>query len=102
MNNWISKIINKEARRFKPNDRVRFFTQNRKGHGKGIVLTPNFQRGSVINYDSSSRRYIVNDGNENHEVHPRNIMPESFVRNESNPLNPVSDTGVNPEQEKLI
>lgn len=83
--NWLVSVLQKEARgrRFKPNDKVRFFTDPRKGTGNNIILTPNFQRGQVLNYKEDNRRYVVvNDSKEQFEVHPRNIMPDSFARPE--------------------
>ena len=81
-NNWLITVLRKDARRYRSNDRVRFFTEERKGRGKGIVLTPNFQKGHVVEYNPDSRRYVVTDGNQNFDVHPRNIVPDSFARPE--------------------
>ena len=73
--NWFIHILQKEARnrRFKQNDRVRYFTDHRKG--KGLVLTPPMSRGLVKEWDSENKRYRVqhDDGTEI-DVHPRNII----------------------------
>ena len=81
--NWLVTQLVKEARgrRFNVDDKVRYFTDNLKGKGKGVVLTPSFTKGTVVNYDNEARRYqIRNDKNEVIEVHPRNLIPDSFVR----------------------
>lgn len=81
--NWLVTHLTKEARgrRFDINDRVRYFTDHRKGKGKGVVLTPSFSRGTVVEFDRDGRRYRVkNDQNEIVDVHPRNLIPESFNR----------------------
>jgi hypothetical protein len=81
--NWLINILTKEARRYKENDRIRYFVQNRKGKGKGIVLTPNFQKGTVVKYNPDVRRYVVrNDVGEHSDVHPRNIVPDNVGREE--------------------
>lgn len=80
--NWLINILQKEARgrRFRQHDRVRYFTAPRSGKGK-VVLTPNFGRGRVVDWNGENRRYVVHtDGEEQIEVHPRNIMPETFGR----------------------
>lgn len=79
--NWFIGQLVKEAgrRRFRSDDRVRYFTKNRKGDG--VVLTPSFNKGVVVDFDSSGRRYkIKNDANEIVDVHPRNIIPDSVSR----------------------
>lgn len=77
---WLINILTKEARkrRFSPDDTVRYFTEGRKGKGRGIVLTPNFNKGTVVNYDSETKNYRIRDSktNEEMDVHPRNLMPE--------------------------
>ncbi len=81
--NWLVTQLIKEARgrRFNINDKVRYFTDNLKGKGKGVVLTPSFTKGTVVDYDNEARRYRVrNDKDEMIEVHPRNIIPDSFIR----------------------
>lgn len=81
--NWLINILVKEARhrRFKSDDKVRFFKTPRKGTGKGVVLTPSFGRGTVVEYDADAKRYKVkNDTGEDIEVHPRNLMPDSMSR----------------------
>lgn len=77
---WLIRVFKKDARRFRSNDKVRFFTDKRKGTGKNIVITPNFQKGHVVDFQSDSRKYLVNDGTNVHEVHPRNLMPDGFSR----------------------
>lgn len=87
--NWLVTQLIKEARgrRFNPDDRVRYFTDKLKGKGKGVVLTPSFAKGIVVDYDNEARRYRVkNDKDEVIDVHPRNIIPDSFTRT------PVSNT----------
>jgi hypothetical protein len=82
MMNWFIEHLIKEARgrRFDTDDRVRYFTDKRKGKGS-VVLTPSFSKGTVVNYDRDSRRYKVkNDKDEMIDVHPRNIVPDSFSR----------------------
>ncbi len=89
---WLSQLIKESARRrFSIDDMVRYFTEGRKGKGRGIVLTPNFSKGKVTGYDPIKRRYTVLDANDNStsEVHPRNMMPERL----SNPV--VTETPVN-------
>lgn len=81
--NWLITQLIKEARgrRFNADDKVRYFTDKLKGKGKGVVLTPSFAKGTVIDFNNESRRYRVkNDRDETVEVHPRNIIPDSFVR----------------------
>jgi len=79
--NWLINILEKEARkrRFTDGDRIRYWTEGRKGKGKGIVLTPNFAKGTVRGFNSETRKYIVEDeSNESSEMHPRNLMPETI------------------------
>ncbi|MHA2279278.1 MAG: hypothetical protein ACXAC5_00090 [Promethearchaeota archaeon] len=81
--NWFVEYLIKEARgrRFRPTDRVRYFTENRKGKGKGVVLTPSFSRGEVVDFNSDTRQYSVrNEQNEVIDVHPRNLIPDSVSR----------------------
>lgn len=79
--NWFIHILQKEARgrRFGPNDRVRYFTEGLKGKGRGVVVTPRFSKGTVVEYNSDLRRYRVkhDDGSET-DVHPRNIVPDTM------------------------
>ncbi len=78
--NWFIHMLQKEARgrRFRANDRVRYFTEGRKGKGD-IVITPRFMKGTVTDYDAEGRRYKVrgSDGSDV-DVHPRNIVPDSI------------------------
>jgi len=80
--NWLISHMIKEARgrRFNPQDKVRYFTEGRKGKGRNIVLTPSFSRGTVVDFDTEKRRYRVkNNKDEVMDVHPRNIMPDSIT-----------------------
>lgn len=89
--NWFVTQLTKEARdrRFTANDRVRYFTEQRKGKGKGVILTPSFTKGTVVDYNNKERRYKVkNDKDEIIDVHPRNLIPDSFVRS---PVNSVPE-----------
>ncbi len=81
--NWLINVLQKEARRFRPNDEVRFFTHPSRGTGKGVVYTPSFRRGRIRDYDSESKRYRVFDEKtqEEHSVHPRNLVPNSVSPN---------------------
>ncbi len=79
--NWLIGHLMKEARgrRFDPQDRVRYFTEGRKGKGRGVVLTPAFSRGTVLDFDPEKRHYRVkNNENEIIEVHPRNLIPDGI------------------------
>jgi len=81
--NWLIEHLIKEARerRFRPSDRVRYFTENRKGKGKGVVLTPSFTRGEVLDFNSDTRQYSIrNEQDEIIDVHPRNLIPDSVSR----------------------
>lgn len=81
--NWLIGHLLKEARgrRFESDDRVRYFTEKRKGKGKGVVLSPSFNKGTVVDFDRDSRRYKVkNDRDEILDIHPRNIVPDSVSR----------------------
>lgn len=82
--NWFITALNKEAarRRFAPDDRVRVFTEHRKGTGRNVVLTPSFVRGRVIDYDPETRHYRVWSDHDEAEiqVHPRNLVPENIPR----------------------
>ena len=95
--NWFIQILQKEARgrRFRANDRVRYFTEGRKGKGD-IVITPRFMKGTVTEYDSEGRRYKVrgSDGLDV-DVHPRNMVPESISRQEVSPAEVVTPEFVN-------
>lgn len=95
--NWLVTHLMKEARerRFRAEDRVRYFTDTRKGKGRGIVLTPSFNKGTVVDFDSEGRRYKVrNEEGDVIDVHPRNIIPDSFVRS---PINtPMQEPVVEP------
>ena len=79
--NWLIKTILKEARRFKSNDEVRYFTSPLKGRGHGIVHTPVFRKGIVRDFDQQNRRYRVVDNEDNSEIfiHPRNLVPNTPV-----------------------
>lgn len=76
---WLVNLIQKEARRFHPDDNVRYFTHPRKGTGQGIVMTPSFRPGRVVDYDNVLRRYKIRDNQNEDEVlvHPRNLVPNS-------------------------
>jgi hypothetical protein len=81
--NWFIDYLIKEARgrRYDVDDRVRFFTRGLKGKGQGVVLTPSFSKGRIVDFDGESRRYrIQNENEEILEVHPRNIVPDSVGR----------------------
>lgn len=80
--NWLSKVIDKEAaRRFRPGDKVRFYTTPHKGTGDGHVLTPVFARGVVQNYDPTTRRYIItNVDGEEVSMHPKNMAYDTVSR----------------------
>ncbi len=79
---WLARLMQKEARRFQRDDAVRYFTQPRKGRGQGIVLTPSFRPGKVVDYDATLRRYKVWDEDSSEEilVHPRNLVPGTHTR----------------------
>jgi len=79
---WLVRLMEKEARRFQRDDSVRYFTQPRKGRGQGIVLTPSFRPGRIVDYDSAMRRYKVWDEGNQEEimVHPRNLVPNSHSK----------------------
>lgn len=79
--NWFISYLHKYARRFKPQDRVRYFTRGLKGKGKGIVVSPYSARGTVVDYNPNVRRYtVLDEGGENIDVHPRNIVPDVVGR----------------------
>ena len=80
--NWLINTLQKEARRFNPDDYVRYFLQNRKGRGKGIVITPSFNKGKVLDFDAEMKKYRILDESNNEEVfvHPRNLVPDSVSR----------------------
>jgi len=85
--NWFLVQLIKEdrGRRFKANDKVRYFTDKLKGKGKGIVLTPSFLKGTVVDFDRNARRYKVrNHKDELVDVHPRNLIPDSFAHKSTN------------------
>lgn len=87
--NWFITQLIKEARgrRFNVDDKVRYFTDKLKGKGKGVVLTPSFSKGTVVDFDNDARRYKVrNTKDEIIDVHPRNLIPDSFTRNPSNKI----------------
>lgn len=78
--NWLINIMEKEARsrRFRPSDRVRFFTEPLKGRGNGVVVTPRFEKATVVDYDSNEKKYRVKTDNETEMyVHPRNMVHDS-------------------------
>ncbi len=80
--NWLIGHLIKEARgrRFRSEDKVRYFTEGRKGKGKGVVLTPTFSRGTVVDFDPTKRQYqIRGDGDDVIDVHPRNIIPDGIT-----------------------
>ena len=81
MNWYISRLL-KEARgrRFNVDDRVRYFTEGLKGRGKGIILTPSFRKGRVVEDDRVARRYRIDGADGIVEVHPRNLIPESLTQ----------------------
>lgn len=75
--NYLEKVARK--RRFSPNDRVRYFTEGLKGTGRGVVLTPYSNKGTIVDYQTDQRRYKVrSDSGEEVEVHPRNLIPDPF------------------------
>lgn len=81
--NWLVIQLIKEARgrRFNADDKVRYFTDKLKGKGKGVILTPSFAKGTVVEFNNEARRYKVrNEKDEIVDVHPRNIIPDSFIR----------------------
>ena len=95
MNNWLINALIKEARgrRFRTDDRVRYFTQGPKGKGKGVILTPSFGKGTVVDFDSTSRRYKVrNDSEEEVDVHPRNMISDGIARSTPEPT--ITETPV--------
>ncbi len=76
--NWFIETLIKEARgrQFRSKDRVRYFTEKRKGKGN-VVLTPSFSRGEVVDFNSDTRQYSVrNNNDELVDVHPRNLIPD--------------------------
>ena len=104
--NWLVTQLIKEARgrRFNIDDKVRYFTDNLKGKGKGVVLTPSFTKGVVVNYDNEARRYQVrNNNDEVIEVHPRNLIPDSFIRTPASSI-PVAlpDMAVPPDAGAVV
>ncbi len=79
MNWYISRLIKESrGRRFNVDDRIRYFTEGLKGKGKGIVVTPSFRRGKVVDYDPETKRYRVDNGEDVIDIHPRNLVPESL------------------------
>ncbi len=78
--NWFINLLQKEARRFGPGHAVRYYKSPQKGTGKGVVHTPSFSKGRVVDYDSTSRRYKIWDDSLGQEVqvHPRNLVPDSI------------------------
>lgn len=92
--NWFIHVLQKEARgrRYRPNDAVRYFSDSRKGKGKGIVLTPPMSYGRVKEWDQDTKRYKIlhNDGTET-DVHPRNIIPDPISKSE-----PISEPMIDP------
>lgn len=80
--NWLVSVLQKEARRrrFNLGDGVRFLTTPRRGKGN-TVLMPDFRKGKVKDWNRETNRYLVDTGGdiaEEHEVHPRNMMADSF------------------------
>lgn len=97
--NWLVNGLLKEARRFRENDSVRYFVHPRKGTGRGIILTPSFQKGRIVDYDSALRRYRVRNETSNEEilVHPRNLVPNSVspnIQKEPQETNDIIDESV--------
>ncbi len=93
--NWLVIQLLKEARgrRFNVDDKVRYFTDQRKGKGRGVVLTPAFTKGTVVDFDNEARRYKVrNSADEVIDVHPRNIIPDSLVRTPANTTEVLPNT----------
>ena len=90
--NWLIERLIKEARRrrFDVDDTVRFYMNPRKGKGRNIVLTPEFGKGKVVDFDSESRKYRVKTDHDGQviEVHPRNIVPESISPSGTNFVEP--------------
>lgn len=79
--NWLVEVLQKEGRRYRTNDRVRYFVNSTKGKGKGLVHTPPMARGHVQDWDSVNRRYkVMHDDGSRADVHPRNIVPETVSR----------------------
>lgn len=80
--NWLTKIVNKQARRrYRPGDKVRYFTKSQKGTGKGHVLTPPYERGTVQDFDPVARRYsIISEAGETVVMHPKNLTWDTIVR----------------------
>ncbi len=79
--NWLITVLQKEARgrRYRAEDRVRFFSDAPKGKGKGVIFSPKFTRGRVVDFDGDTRRYrVVTDDNQEMDIHPRNIIPEGI------------------------
>lgn len=73
---WLTTLMIKESRRrrFRPNDKVRYFTEGRKGHNR-VVLTPKYEKGVVQDWDPQTRRYrIVDEKGGVQQVHPQNVM----------------------------
>lgn len=73
---WLTTLMIKESRRrrFRANDKVRYFTEGRKGHNQ-VVLTPKFEKGVVQDFDQQTRRYLVlDDSGQVQQVHPQNII----------------------------
>ncbi len=93
---WLVNLIQKEARRFRPEDNVRYFTHPRKGKGQGIVMTPSFRPGQVVDYDNVLRRYKIRDSQNEDEVlvHPRNLVPNSVS---AKPMDSPQETPSTPE-----
>lgn len=69
MSSWLTKL----ARRYQIGETVRFFVQGRKGTGAGIILTPDFQTGTVIGFDPVMRQYQIQTEQGMLNVNPRNI-----------------------------
>lgn len=104
---WLINILTKEARkrRFSPEDTVRYFTEGRKGKGRGIILTPNFNKGTVVDYNRETKNYRIRDNktNEETDVHPRNIMPETLRSNmPSTPPSPSPEIPIQTETPEMI
>jgi hypothetical protein len=77
---WLRDVFTKDARqrRFRAKDKVRYFTDGRRGHNK-VVLSPRFERGVVLDWDPNGHRYNVqNETGDVIQVHPQNIVHDHF------------------------
>ena len=76
MSSWVKNLL-KEARRYRPGDSVRVFTTPRKGKGKNLIVTPNFERGKILGWDPETRMYDIETSRGKIKVRPRNISHDS-------------------------